>query len=100
MESTLQNELSNIHTILINNNYLEAVFDTVITKKMNQFLRPTQLDPKKCPVCFHLPWLGNVLMRYKMQIKAAVKRYFAVEPCPAYTTRQLLPLAKTDVLSA
>ena len=36
-----------------------------------------------------------------MQIKTAVKRYyFAVEPCIVYTTRQLLPAAKKDVLLA
>ena len=36
-----------------------------------------------------------------MQIKTAVKRcYFAVEPCIVYTTRQLLPVAKKDVLPA
>ena len=35
-----------------------------------------------------------------MQIKTAVKRcYFAVEPCIVYTTRQLLPVAKKNVLS-
>ena len=68
---------------------------------MNQFRRPTQLGPKKYPVHLHLPWLGNVSMRYEMQIKTAVKRcYFAVEPCIVYTTKQLLPAAKKDVLSA
>ena len=36
-----------------------------------------------------------------MQIKIAVKHcYFAVEPCIVYTTRQLLPAAKKDVLPA
>ena len=36
-----------------------------------------------------------------MQIKTAVKRcYFAVEPCIVSTTRQLLPVAKKDVLPA
>ena len=36
-----------------------------------------------------------------MQIKTAVECcYFAVEPCIAYTTRQLLPVAKKDVLPA
>ena len=97
-KSTLQKELSNIRSILINNGYPEAVINAVITKKMNQFCRPTQLGPKKCPVYIHLPWLGNALMRYKMQIKTAVKRcYFAVEPCIVYT-RQLLPAAKNNVL--
>ena len=80
-ESTLQNELSNICTILINNGYPEIVINTVITRKMNRFCRPTQLGPKKCPAYLHFPWLGNVSMRYEMQIKTAVKRcYFAVEP--------------------
>ena len=100
-KSTLQNELSNIRSILINNGYSEAVINIVMTKKMNQFRRPTQLGPQKCPVYLHLPWLGNVSMRYEMQIKTAVKRcYFAVEPCMVYTTRQLLPTAKKDVLPA
>ena len=100
-KSTLQNELSNIRTILINSGYPETVINTAITKKINQFRRPTQLGPKKCPVYLHLPWLDNVSMWYEMQIKTAVKRcYFAVEPCIVYTTRQLLPAAKKDVLPA
>ena len=100
-ESTVQNELSSIRTILINNGYPEALINTVITKKMNQFRRPTQLGPKKCAVYLHLPWLGNVSMRYEMQIKIAVKRcYFAVELCIVYTTRHLLPAAQKDVLPA
>ena len=100
-ESTLQNELSYIRTILIKNGYSEAVINIVITKKINQFCRPTQSGPKKSPVHLHLPWLGNISMKYKMQNKTAVKRcYFAVEPCIVYTTRQLLPAAQKDVLSA
>ena len=100
-KSTLKNKLSNIQSILINNGCPEAIINTVMTNKMNQFRRPTQLGPKKCPVYLHLPWLGNVSLRYEMQIKTAVKRcYFAVEPCIVYTTRQLLPAAKKDVLPA
>ena len=62
-KSTLQNELSHIRSILINNVYPEAVINAVITKKINQFHRPMQLGPKKCPVYLHLPWLDNVSMR-------------------------------------
>ena len=54
-KSTLQNELPNIRSILINNGYPEAVINAVITKKINQFHRTTQLGPKKCPVYLHLP---------------------------------------------
>ena len=72
LESTLQNELFNIRTIVMNNGFPKAVINTVITKKMNQFRRPTQLGPKKCPVHLHSPWLGNVSMKHEMQIKTAV----------------------------
>ena len=98
-KSSLQNELSNICSILINNGYPEAAINTVITKKINRLRRPTQWGLKKCPVYLHLPWLDNVLMRYEMQIKTAIKRcYFAVEPSIVHITRQLLPAAKKDVL--
>ena len=90
-KSTFQNELSNIRSILINNGYPEAIINTVVTKKMNEFRRPTQFGPKKCPVYLHFPWLSNVSLRYEMQIKAAVKPcYFAVEPYIVYTTKQVL----------
>ena len=84
-KSTLENELSNIRSILMNNGYPEATINTVMTKKINQFRRPTQFGPKKCPVYLHLPWLSKVSLRYEMEIKTAVKRcYFAVEPCIVY----------------
>ena len=100
-KSTLENKLSNNRSILMNNGYPEAIINTVMTKKINQFRRPTQLGSKKCPVYLYLPWLGSVSLRYEMQIKTAVKRcYFAVELCIVYTTRQFLPAAKKDVLPA
>ena len=100
-KSTFQNELSNIRSILINNGYPEAIINTVVTKKLNEFRRPTQFGPKKCPVYLHFPWLSNVSLRYEMQIKATVKPcYFAVEPYIVYTTKQVLPAAKKDVLPA
>ena len=63
-------------------------------KKINLFRRLTQLGPKKCLVYLHLPSMGNVSMRYEMQIKTTVKRsYFAVEPRIVYT-RNRQPLAR------
>ena len=100
-ESNLQNELSNICKILINNGYPEAIINTAITKKMDQFRRPTHLDPKECPVYLYLPWLSNVSVMYEMQIKTAVKRcYFAVKPRIAFTNKQLLSAAQKDILHA
>ena len=50
-------------------------------------------------VYLHVPWLGNVSTRFEKQITTAVKRcYFAVEPRVVFTTRQLLPTTKKDVL--
>ena len=93
-ESNLQNKLSNIRSILINNGYTEVVINTAITRKMNQFRRPTQSGPKKCSVYLYLLWMDNVSMKYEMQIKTDVKRCcFAVEPRIFCTTRYLLPAA-------
>ena len=100
-ESNLQNKLSDICKIFINNSYPEAIINTAITKKMNQFRRPAHLDPKKCPVHLYLPWLSNVSVMYKMQIKTAVKRcYFAVKPRIVFTNKQLLSAAQKDILHA
>ena len=66
-KSTLQNELSNIRSILINNGYPEAIINTVMTKKMNQFRRPTQFGRRNAQFIFTCHWLGNVLLRYEMQ---------------------------------
>ena len=100
-ESTLQNELSNIRSILIDNGYPKNIINTAIAREMNQFRRPTQSGPKKCPVYLHVPWPGNVSMRYKMRIKTAVKRcYFAVDSRIVCTARQLLPAAQNNALPA
>ena len=58
-KSTLENELSNIRSILINNGYAEAIINTVMTKKMNQFRRPTQFGPKKMPSLSPLAMAGQ-----------------------------------------
>ena len=99
-KSTIQNKLSNICTILISSDYSEAAINTVITKKINQFRRPTQLGPKKSTVYLHLQWLGNISMKYEMKIKTDVKRRYFAEPCIVYTTRQFPPVAKKDILPA
>ena len=53
-KSTFQNELINICLILINNDYPEVVMNTAITRKINQFRRPTQLGPNKEMPCLSL----------------------------------------------
>ena len=49
----------------------------------------------------HIPWIGNVSIKFKKQITSAMKRcLFSVEPCVIFNTRQLLPATKKDVLSS
>ena len=56
---------------------------------------------EKCPVDLHIPWIGNVSMKFEKQITSAVKCcFFSVEPCVIFNTRQLLPATKKDVLSS
>ena len=52
-----------------------------------------------CPLYLHIPWIGNVSMKFEKQITSAVKRcFFSVEPRVIFTTRQLLPATKKNVL--
>ena len=54
---------------------------------------------EKCPVYLHISWIGNVSMKFEKYITSAVKRcFFSVEPRVIFTTRQLLPTTKKDVL--
>jgi len=56
-------------------------------------------SPVQCPVYLHIPWIGNISMKFEKQITSAVKRcFFSVEPHAVSTTRQLLPATKKDVL--
>ena len=54
---------------------------------------------EKCPIYLHIPWIGNVSIKFEKQITSAVKRsFFSVEPRVIFTTRQLLPATKKNVL--
>ena len=66
-------------------------------------LQQLNLNPvrtvKKCPVYFHIPWIGNVSMKFEKQITSALKRcFFSIEAHVGFMTRQLLPATKKDVL--
>lgn len=98
---TLQAELNNIRTILLKNGYPDHFIKSVTAKKVEQFSKPPEYGPRKCPVYLHLPWLGSVSARYEKQIKTCVQHcYFAVEPRVVFTTKPILPATKKDVLPA
>ena len=98
-KSKLEPELNKIRSILTSNGYPEDVITSTFQCKLKQLHAKLIHSADKCPVYLHVPWLGNVSMRYEKQISSAVKRcYFAVKPRAVFTTRQLLPPTKKDVL--
>ena len=98
-KSKLEQELSKIRSILTSNGYPEDVITSTFQRKLKQLNAKLIHSADKCPVYLHVPWLGNVSTRFEKQISSAVKRcHFAVEPRVVFTTRQLLPPTKKDVL--
>ena len=85
----------NKQKILLENGYPDNLIKSTIKRKLQQLnLNPVH-TVKKCPVYLHIPWIGNVSMKFEKQITSAVKRcFFSVEPRVVFTTRQLLPATK------
>jgi len=97
----LQDELDTITSIPQNNGYPEHIIKTSISKKIQQFNSPVKFDPENCPVYLHLPYIGPTSPKFKKQIKTAIKTGFGtLEPRVVYTTKDLCPANKKDVLPA
>ena len=98
-KSKLDQELGKIHSILLENGYPECVINSAFKRKFQQLNSNPVHTVKKCPVYLHIPWIGNVSMKFETQITSAVKRcFFSVEPRVIFNTRQLVPAIKKDVL--
>ena len=93
-------ELGKIRSILLKNGYLEHAINSAFKQKLQQLNSNPIHIVKKCPVYLHIPWIGNVLMKFEKQITSAVRRcFFSVETRVIFNTRQLLPATKKDVLA-
>jgi len=92
-------ELDKILSILVENGYPEHLIKSTIKSKLQQLnLNPVQ-TVKKCPVYLHIPWIGNISIKFEKHITSAVKHcFFSVESRVVFTTRQLLPATKKHVL--
>ena len=98
-KSKLDQELGKIRSILLENGYLERAINLAFQQKLQQLNSNLVHTVKKCPLYLHIPWIGNVSMKFEKQIMSAVKRcFFSVEPCVIFNTRQLFPAIKKDVL--
>ena len=92
-------ELGKICSILLENSNPEHAINSAFKRKLQQLKSNPVHTVEKCPVYLHIPWIGNVSMKFEKQITSAVKRcFFSVEPRVIFNTRQLLPVIKKDVL--
>ena len=86
-KSKLDQELGKIHSILLENGYPERVINSAFKRKLQQLNSNPVHTIKKCPVYLHIPWIGNVSMKFEKQITSAVKRcFFSVEPRVIFNT--------------
>ena len=98
-KSKLDLELGKICSILLENGNPEHAINSALKRKLQQLNFNQVHTVEKCPVYLHIPWIGNVSMKFEKQITSAVKCcYFSVEPRVIFNTRQLLPAIKKDVL--
>ena len=98
-KSKLDPVLGKIRSILLENGYPEHAIDSAFKRKLQQLNSNPVHIVEKCPVYLHIPWIGNVSMKFEKQITSAVKRcFFSVEPRVIFNTRQLLPAIKKNVL--
>ena len=98
-KSKLEQELGKIRSILLENGYPEHAINSAFKRKLQQLNSNPVYTVEKCPVYLHIPWIGNVSMKFEKQITSAVKRcFFSVEPRVIFNTRHLLPAIKKDVL--
>ena len=87
-KSKLDPELGKIRSILLKNGYPEHAINSAFKRKLQQLNSNPVHTVEKCPVYLHIPWIGNVLMKFEKQIMSAVKRCFlSVEPRVIFNTR-------------
>ena len=100
-KSKLDPKFGKICSILLDNGYPEHTINSAFKRKLQQLNSNPVYTVEKCPVYLHIPWIGNVSIKFEKQITSAVKRcFFSVESRVTFTTRQLLPATNKDVLSS
>ena len=73
--------------------------NSAFKRKLQQLNSNPVHTVEKCPVYLHIPWIGNVSIKFEKQITSAMKLcFFSVEPRVIFNTRQFLPAIKKDVL--
>ena len=89
-KSKMDSELGKIRSILLENGYPEHAIDSAFKRKLQQLNSNPVHTVEKCPVYLHIPWIGNVSMKFEKLITSAVKRcFFSVESRVIFNIRQL-----------
>ena len=95
--SVLDEELSKITNILLDNGYPKHIVDNTIKNKIRQFGEPKIFGPNKLPIYLKIPWIGEVTTRFTDKVKRAVTRCFrSINPRIIYKTRNVLPAFVKD----
>ena len=98
-KSKLQQELDSILSILRRNGYSEVIINSTISKKVARFHEPVNEGPQKCHVYLILPWIGNISLKFKKQVKSNVQNCFsAVQPRVIFQTCRILPSFHKDAV--
>ena len=85
-KSKVDPELGKIRSILLENGYPEHAINAAFKRKLQQLNCNPVHRVEKCPVYLHIPWIGNVSMKFEKQITSAVKRCcFPIEPHVIFT---------------
>ena len=80
-KSKLDPELGKIRSILLENGYPEHAINSAFKQKLQQLNFNPVHTVEKCPVYLHIPWIGNVSIKFEKHITSAVKRcFFSVKP--------------------
>ena len=91
-KNKLQEELNQIRSILQQNGYPEIVIISSMKNKLSRFYLEPKEGPQRCPVNLKLPWIEKISLKFEIQIKSAVKKYYGtVEPRVLFLTRKLQP---------
>ena len=68
-KSKLQQEVDSIRSILRRNGDSEVIINSTISKKIARFYEPVNEGQQKCLVYLKLPWIGNISLKFKKQVK-------------------------------
>ena len=64
-KSKLDPELGKICSILLENGYPEHAINSAFKRKLQQLNSNLVHTVEKCPVYLHMPWIGNVSMKFE-----------------------------------